>query len=64
MTLVLLGPCQIPEMSQVVAVELVIMHVFEFGLEHFDPGPDAHAAAGFLYPPWITRPKPTAVPAL
>jgi hypothetical protein len=48
-------------MSQVAALELVIMHVFEFGLEHFDPWPDAHEATGFLDPDWITRPKPTAV---
>jgi hypothetical protein len=55
-------PCQMPEMSHVVAVELVIMHVVEFGLRHFDPVPDAHAATGVLLPVLITRPKPTGDP--
>jgi hypothetical protein len=53
-----------PEMSQVVVLELVIMHVFELGLEHFEPWPDAHAATGFLDPVAITRPNPTGTPAL
>jgi hypothetical protein len=46
-------------MSHVVALELVIMHVEEFGLRHFDPVPAAHDAAGVLVPISITRPNPT-----
>jgi hypothetical protein len=63
-TFVLFVPCQIPEMSHVVALELVIMQALEFGLEHFEPWPDAQEATGVLDPLWITRPKPTAAPAL
>jgi hypothetical protein len=53
-----------PEMSQVVALELVIMQVDEFGVLHFVPVPDAHAATGVLLPVWITSPSPTGVPGL
>ena len=57
-------PCQIPEMPHFVAVELVIMHVLEFGFRHVDPVPAPHAATGFLVPILITRPKPIGAPGV
>ena len=56
-----LEPCQMPEMSQVVVLELVMMQVDELGLEHFEPVPDAHATTGLCVPVCRTMPSPTAV---
>jgi hypothetical protein len=59
-----LDPCQIPEMSQVVALGLVIMQVVELGLEHLEPVPDAQDTTGLCVPDWSTMPSPTALPGL
>ena len=59
-----LEPCQMPEMSQVVALEPVIMQVVELGLEHLEPVPDAHPTTGLCVPVCRTMPSPTAEPGL